>query len=252
MAFTINNKTGSVIGPFNGQTIAANGTLVVADPDTAWAVDVDLISDITSQIATITIGSIEYSNTAAILILSKKLQNTASSTPSTSIPSHTTAVGGSDGTFLRTMKTDSNGSPEIVGNITSLSADSGNPIKVGGVYNSTLPTVTTGERVDSQHDRFGRLIVVNVNKYKNLHGAATTIVKSGAGYLHTICCNNATASSVVTLYDNTSASGTPIAIITMGTGTSAQAFTQIFDIVFNTGLTIVTTVSGTDVTVSYQ
>lgn len=43
------------------------------------------------------------------------------------------------------------------GNVASGATDSGNPVKVGGVYNSTLPTVTTGQRVDLQADRNGNM-----------------------------------------------------------------------------------------------
>ncbi|TGP65458.1 hypothetical protein EN868_03145 [Mesorhizobium sp. M2D.F.Ca.ET.225.01.1.1] len=38
------------------------------------------------------------------------------------------------------------------GNVASGAADSGNPVKIGGVYNSTLPTLTTGQRGDAQLD----------------------------------------------------------------------------------------------------
>lgn len=41
-------------------------------------------------------------------------------------------------------------SDAVGGNVASGSADSGNPVKVGGVYNSTLPTLTTGQRGDLQ------------------------------------------------------------------------------------------------------
>lgn len=37
-----------------------------------------------------------------------------------------------------------------VGNAASGVADSGNPVKVGGIYNSTLPTFTNGQRGDAQ------------------------------------------------------------------------------------------------------
>jgi hypothetical protein len=39
---------------------------------------------------------------------------------------------------------------EIEGNVPSGSADGGNPLKVGGKYNSTLPTFTDGQRGDLQ------------------------------------------------------------------------------------------------------
>ncbi len=47
---------------------------------------------------------------------------------------------------------------EAQGNIASGAADgSTKPVKVGGVYNSTTPTVTTGQRVDLQTDNRGKL-----------------------------------------------------------------------------------------------
>jgi hypothetical protein len=52
------------------------------------------------------------------------------------------------------------GNQQIQGNIESGSTDFGNPVKVGGVYNATNPTVTTGQRVDFQTDSRGNLKVV--------------------------------------------------------------------------------------------
>lgn len=46
---------------------------------------------------------------------------------------------------------------QVVGNVASGVADSGNPVKVGGVYNSTLPTFTTGQRSDIQTDARGAI-----------------------------------------------------------------------------------------------
>lgn len=45
------------------------------------------------------------------------------------------------------------------GNVASGAADSGNPVKTGCVYNTTLPTVTTGNRVDCQSGSAGRIFV---------------------------------------------------------------------------------------------
>lgn len=56
---------------------------------------------------------------------------------------------GTSGAPLRTDPTGTTSQP-VVGNAASAAADSGNPIKIGAVYNSTLPTVTTGQRVDAQ------------------------------------------------------------------------------------------------------
>lgn len=48
---------------------------------------------------------------------------------------------------------------QVQGNVASGIADSGNPVKVGGVYNSTLPTLTTGQRGDLQVGSRGALAV---------------------------------------------------------------------------------------------
>src|SRR4051812_3731241 len=47
----------------------------------------------------------------------------------------------------------------ITGNVASGATDSGNPIKVGGIFNTTQPTVTTGQRVDFQSTNRGAQIV---------------------------------------------------------------------------------------------
>lgn len=47
------------------------------------------------------------------------------------------------------------------GNVAAGAADSGNPVKVGGVYNSTLPTLTTGQRGDIALDANSQVRTVN-------------------------------------------------------------------------------------------
>jgi hypothetical protein len=54
----------------------------------------------------------------------------------------------------------------VVGSIASGTADSGNPVKVGGKYNSTKPTFTDGQRGDFQIDTKGN---------------QATIIRDGAG-----------------------------------------------------------------------
>lgn len=51
---------------------------------------------------------------------------------------------------------------KVDGNASSGASDAGAPVKVGAVFNSTLPTVTTGQRVDAQSDANGRLITNSV------------------------------------------------------------------------------------------
>lgn len=87
--------------------------------------------------------------------------------------------------------------------------------------------------------------------YNNIVLAAptTTVVKSGAGVLHTITFNKPVATGVVTLYDNTSAAGTVIGIIT--TPASPIPVTLRYDLRFGTGLTITSATAAQDITVTY-
>lgn len=88
-------------------------------------------------------------------------------------------------------------------------------------------------------------------KYVHIAANATTIVKSGPGFLHTISINTKGASAnIFTVYDNTSGTGNIIAIINT---VDAPTNTFIFDVGFNTGLTIVSaTGTSADITVSYR
>lgn len=85
----------------------------------------------------------------------------------------------------------SNQSPiQVVGNVASETTDNGNPVKTGGVFNSTLPTVTTGQRIDSQYDQNGRQIINSVpsDGYKATYSAGITglIVANTATDIFTI------------------------------------------------------------------
>lgn len=51
------------------------------------------------------------------------------------------------------------GSQIVVGNVASGATDSGAPVKVGLVFNTTPPTVTTGQRIDAQATNRGEILV---------------------------------------------------------------------------------------------
>jgi hypothetical protein len=86
--------------------------------------------------------------------------------------------------------------------------------------------------------------------YNNITTDTTTVVKTGAGVLHSITINGPTAAGVITLFDNTAASGTKIGTITVPA--SPQAETLLYDVAFTTGLTILTATQTEDLTVSYR
>jgi hypothetical protein len=86
--------------------------------------------------------------------------------------------------------------------------------------------------------------------YSNITTDTTTVVKSGAGVLHTVCFNTPLATEVTTIFDNTAASGTKIG--TWTTPASPVASCILYDVAFTTGLTILTATAAGDITVSYR
>lgn len=80
--------------------------------------------------------------------------------------------------------------------------------------------------------------------YKNVVGAGTTTVKSGAGILHIMCVN--TVGTTVVLFDNTAGSGNKI-----GSWTTTALGCFQMDVQYTVGLTVVTVGTG-DLTFAYQ
>lgn len=85
----------------------------------------------------------------------------------------------------------------------------------------------------------------------NITAAAptTTLIATGNGVLHTITLNTPVATSVITVYNNTAASGTKLATITVPA--SPMPVTLTYDMVFGIGLTVVTATAASDITVSW-
>jgi hypothetical protein len=69
------------------------------------------------------------------------------------------AVLDSGSTTAVTQATASNLNAQVVGSVASAGSNTGNPVKIGGAYNSTQPTVTTGQIVDMQMTTRGAQIV---------------------------------------------------------------------------------------------
>lgn len=81
-----------------------------------------------------------------------------------------------NGTSWDRKRGDVNGS-WTQGNVASGATDAGNPVKIGGVYNSTLPTFTTGQRGDFQIGSRGGLSVYTIGGSSGADGASNTIGK---------------------------------------------------------------------------
>jgi hypothetical protein len=87
--------------------------------------------------------------------------------------------------------------------------------------------------------------------YNNITAAATTVCKAGSGVLHSVTLTNVAASSTVTVFDNTAGSGTKIFTYTAPAAASTTPVSMILDVLFRTGLTVVTT-NTNDITVSFK
>lgn len=119
---------------------------------------------------------------------------------------------------------------------------------VTNLLQTSLGTLLAGE--DLTND-----VIKTEQRYSYQLVAADTLVKTGAGFLHTITfsCNDAapTAGSVI-VFDNTAESGTQIFNHTFTT-TPFDPCTVIIDASFSTGLYIgFTTTNDVNVTVSYR
>lgn len=87
-------------------------------------------------------------------------------------------------------------------------------------------------------------------KYSHITTDTTTTAKSGAGTLHSVCINTVASTETITIYDNTAASGTKIAVITEASGQSPSCL--VFDVAFSTGLTLVTATAAGDLTAMFK
>lgn len=110
-----------------------------------------------------------------------------------------------------------------------------------GNLNAGLATLIAGEDLTNN-----LLRVEERYSYAAISTAVTTVVKSGAGFVHAINVLGGTLGAI-TVYDNTSASGTTI----WPTFTPLAAQPWIIDASFGTGLTVVTA-AATVIQVSYR
>lgn len=92
-------------------------------------------------------------------------------------------------------------------------------------------------------------VFVSGYRYTNITTQTTTVIKTGAGVLHTVCVNTQAATGTITIYDNTAGSGTKIGLATSVAGIPGCLT---YDVAFVTGLTIVTATASPDVTVSWR
>lgn len=114
--------------------------------------------------------------------------------------------------------------------------------------NPTLDSATITSRGTALKDDNG--VSLQVGNYKNITAQATTLVKTGAGFLYSITLNKPTATATVEV-DDALTNTTPI-IGKITVPASPQPVTLVYNVAFSTGLSITTAVADQDITVSYR
>lgn len=130
---------------------------------------------------------------------------------------------------------DTKGNTLVVGNIAGAGTDAGNPVKIGGIYNTTKPTYTNGQRSDGQANVNGALDIDEVasaqyednttgvaavaikplsvstyswTRFQNLQANATLNVKSTAGNVFSLYCHSiGGAASYIQLHNTATTPG---------------------------------------------
>jgi hypothetical protein len=101
--------------------------------------------------------------------------------------------------------------------------------------------------------RLGHLVTQPMSQ--RITTLTTTVLKQSAGNLHRIILGNLpTAVGTVTLYDNTAAAGTILAVLNLqrGVGVFTPQSLDFGGLPFSTGLTVVTATNAGDITVVYE
>jgi len=139
----------SQVGGVSVVSAGVNGTLATGGNQAAG-------NNISTNTNPTLVGGSDYGTTAKLQSLKVDASGNAQ-VAITNSPTVTANVGATNGLALDATLT--GGSAKTQGNVASGVTDSGNPVKVGGVYNSSAPTFTTGQRGDLQVDASGNLKV---------------------------------------------------------------------------------------------
>ena len=91
------------------------------------------------------------------------------------------------------------------------------------------------------------------NYYHIATTSAGVCIIAGSGVLHTININTPIAGQLVNVYDgaNATATGTPIALITVA-ATTAPVPPYVYDVAYTKGLVLISTTGAADLTIAYK
>lgn len=103
----------------------------------------------------------------------------------------------------------------VVGNVASGASDSGNPVKIGGKYNSTKPTLTNGQRGDTQVEINGATTVALYGKVTN-PGDTPILLDSTGNNVRTQIYSGATNLSNAITPSDALSNSTALGTVSMG------------------------------------
>ena len=133
-------------------------------------------------------------------------------------------LGASDGSLIRNVAADSAGRLTIVGAATSGTAKSGFPVQIGGVFNTTVPTLTTGQVGEQQLSARASILAIDgidaVDPCAS-NGVATSTVSvalSTTGVTEIVAASGSTTVYVCGFAITTSGTTTPSFQFQRGTG----------------------------------
>lgn len=110
---------------------------------------------------------------------------------------------------------------------------------------------TANAKILSRGVSFHRVSPAEVTpRYRMISTATTTVVRTGPGTLRRLIVNNGSPGGTITVYDNTAASGTQIAVVNIP-GSTNNPFVLDYDLEANTGITVVTS-TAVNLTVTYD
>lgn len=113
------------------------------------------------------------------------------------------------------------------GNVASGATDSGNPVKVGGKYNSTPPTLTDGQRGDLQLDSAGNLKVNLATQLDETNDKVQAALKASATATG---CDTYFSTTLAATATSVKASAGSIYGWDISNGGGANLYIQIFDL----------------------
>lgn len=113
----------------------------------------------------------------------------------TAVIGHVIADSGSTTTV--TQATASNLNAQVVGTVASAGANAGNPVKTGGVFNTTQPTVTTGQIVDLQSSARGAQIVAT--GADTFNATINTALPAGTNVIGHVIADSGSTTAVTSL-----------------------------------------------------